>query len=71
MALKPIEVSGGESYYCINEAQLKKAYELAQTDTTSASRIQMFLERISGGLNRNEQAALAFILIDELLRAKN
>ena len=70
MALKPIEVSGGESYYCINEAQLKKAYELAQSNTNSSSRIQMFLERISGGLDRNEQAALAFVLIDQLLNSK-
>jgi hypothetical protein len=63
-----IDLSGGESVYCINEAQLKKAFELAENDPDSSVRIKNYLNRIEADLSRNERAALAFILVDHLLK---
>ena len=68
MAMKPIEILGGESVYCINEKQLEKAFELANDNSESAPRIHAALERLEGELDRNERAALAFVMIDRLLK---
>ncbi len=69
MVLDDTVFTGGESVYCINEQQLRKAYELAMQDPASAPRLGEMLERIEGGFSRNEQAALAFVLIDRLLKS--
>ncbi len=66
--MKQIEISGGESVYCINERQLRAAYDLAMTDRKSSARIQQLLSELETRLTRNERAALAFILIDYLLK---
>ena len=63
-----IDFSGGESVYCINENQLKQAYRLAHEDPGSAPRIKQALEKLDTDLTRNERAAVAFVLIDELLK---
>ncbi|MEP0828953.1 MAG: hypothetical protein HRF51_10565 [bacterium] len=68
MSLKPIEIMGGESVYCINEGQLQKAYELAMSDSDSANRINAQLKTLEEKLTRNERAALSFLLIDRLLK---
>lgn len=68
MSLKSIEIMGGESVYCINEGQLQKAYELAMSDSDSANRINGQLKTLEEQLTRNERAALAFLLIDRLLK---
>lgn len=65
-----IDLSGGESVYCINEAQLRKAFELAENDPDSSVRIKDFLKKIETNLSRNERAALAFILVDHLLKSE-
>jgi hypothetical protein len=67
MAVQPVDITGGESTYCINQAQLKEAFRLAENDATSAPRIRAAIAAIQRDLNRNEQAALAFVLIDGLL----
>ena len=69
MGAKAIEISGGESYYCINEAQLKRAFELAHKNPESSGKIQEYLKKIEIELNRNERAALAFIIVDHLLKS--
>ncbi len=68
MAIKPIELLGGESVYCINEAQLKGAFRLATEDPDSAPRIQAEIAAVENTFTRNERAALAFVLIDRLLK---
>ena len=66
MSIKPIEIVGGESVYCINEAQLRTTYELAEKDPESAPKIQEAISDLEGRLSRNELAALAFMLIERL-----
>jgi hypothetical protein len=69
MAVKPIELLGGESVYCINESQLKSAFRLAHEDPVAAPRIQAELAALEQKLSRNERAALAFVMIDRLLKS--
>jgi hypothetical protein len=68
MAVKPIELLGGESVYCINESQLKSAFRLAHDDPQAAPRIQAEITALEQKFSRNERAALAFVLIDRLLK---
>jgi hypothetical protein len=67
MAVQPVDITGGESIYCINQTQLKEAFRLAEQDDASAPRIRASIDAIQRDLTRNEQAALAFVLIDRLL----
>ena len=68
MSMKAIDLTGGESVYCINEGQLQKAYDLVMSDSFAADKINAHLKRLEEKLDRNERAALAFILIDRLLK---
>jgi hypothetical protein len=69
MSVRPIDILGGESVYCINEGQLRSAFELAESDTESARKIQEAISRIESSLSRNERAAMSFVLIDRLLKS--
>jgi hypothetical protein len=69
MTMKPIDILGGESVYCIKEDQLQKSFELAEHDPVSSPRIQAAMADLESTLNRNERAALAFVLIDRLLKS--
>ncbi len=69
MTLKPIDLIGGESVYCINQGQLKAARELAFENPATAPVIREEVRRLEAALSRNERAALAFVLIDRLLQA--
>jgi len=62
-------LTGGESVYCINEMQMRKAGELAGEDPKSGPRLAGKLAELEAGLSRNERAALAFLLIDRLRRS--
>ena len=66
MAIKPLDLSGGKSVYCFNESQIQKAFELAQSETESGEKIRNLLKQIIQDTTRNERAALAFMVIDEL-----
>ena len=55
--------------YCISQTQLQAAFRLAEQDPTSGPRIAAVLESVGKELSRNEQAALAFVLIDKLLKS--
>ncbi len=68
MSMKAIDLTGGESVYCINEGQLQRAYDLVMSDSLTADKINAHLKRLEEKLDRNERAALAFILIDRLLK---
>jgi hypothetical protein len=66
MSVEPL--LGGKSVYCINELQLKEAFELANEDPDSSPRIQAKVKELEAEFTRNEQAALAFVVIDHLLK---
>ena len=69
MSVRPIDILGGESVYCINEGQLRSAFELAEGDSESAKKIQAKISEIESTLTRNERAAMSFVLIDRLLKS--
>jgi|TARA_B110000438_G_scaffold29060_1_gene28073 hypothetical protein len=66
MVISPISILGGESVYCINEAQMRDAQRLANEDPKSSKKIQSHLKEIENNLSRNERAALAFTIIENL-----
>ncbi len=61
--------TGGESVYCINQLQMHRAVELANKDPRRGPRIQAMIREMEERLDRNEQAAVAFLMLDRLLRA--
>jgi len=69
MSIEPVSLLGGESVYCINEAQLRDAARLADEDPESSPKIQSQLETIEASLTRNERAALAFVIIERLRKS--
>lgn len=60
-----IDLTGGDSVYCINEAQMKKALTMLE-EAGGDSRLKAGLEDIKKNWSRNEQAALAFLLVEHL-----
>ncbi len=68
MAVKNTSLLGGESVYCINEAQLKESARLME-DPQSAPRLQHLITTIEEQCSRNERAALAFTLIERLRKS--
>ena len=66
MAIRPISILGGDSVYCINEAQMLAARKLANEDPEASKKIQSELEKIDTDFSRNERAALAFTIIENL-----
>jgi hypothetical protein len=69
MSMKPIDILGGESVYCISEDQLRKSFQLAEHDPESSPKIQAAIQDLETRLNRNQRAALAFLLIDRLRKS--
>ena len=68
MAMQPIDLTGGKSVYCFNETQIKSAYDLVFEQPDTAAKLQAELERMEKDMTRNERAALAFVIIDRLLK---
>ena len=68
MSGQTIPLTGGDSVYCINENQLKEAFHLAENDPISSPKIQEEIERLDENFTRNERAAIAFVVIDRLLK---
>lgn len=66
MAPEPIPLLGGKSVHCINEQQMAEARRLAEEEPGSSAKIQPVLKKIEAELTRNEQAALAFVIIQRL-----
>jgi hypothetical protein len=62
-----LELSGGESVYCINESQLSRARRMAGEGGRD-NPLRAELERLASRYSRNERAALAFLLIDSLVK---
>ena len=66
MAINPISILGGDSVYCINEAQMRDARRLAEDDPESSKKIKDIMEKLESDFSRNERAALAFTVIESL-----
>ena len=66
MAIRPISILGGDSVYCINEAQMLAARKLANEDPEASKKIQSELEKLDTDFSRNERAALAFTIIENI-----
>ena len=69
MSMQPIDILGGESVYCINQDQLKSAHRMAYEDPETKDKIQAEVARLESELSRNERAAVAFVVIDRLLKS--
>jgi hypothetical protein len=69
MAMKPIDLTGGKSVYCFNESQIRTAYDLVYGQSDASAKLQAELEQMEQDLTRNERAALAFVMIDRLLKS--
>jgi len=66
MSLKPIDLTGGKSVYCFNQHQLDGAFALYREDSPTGVHIRAEVDRLERSCSRNEQAAIAFVLIDHL-----
>ena len=66
MVMKPIDLTGGKSVYCFNQQQLDGAFALYNAKTPEGERIRSEVARLEAECSRNEQAAIAFVLIDHL-----
>lgn len=60
------QLTGGESVYCINQAQMTRTKNLVASDSKSGEKVRQVLAELEANLSRNEQAALAFTLIEHL-----
>lgn len=69
MIANPIPLLGGKSVFCINEEQMEEAAKLREIDVESSPKIKEKLRSIEQELSRNEQAALAFSLIERLKKS--
>ena len=66
MVLSPVSILGGDSVYCINESQMLHAKQLAEEDPESSTKIKSLIKKLETDFSRNERAALAFTIIDNL-----
>ena len=66
MSLQPIDLTGGKSVYCLNQQQLERAMALFREDSPAGERIRAAVAKLEAECSRNEQAAIAFVLIEHL-----
>ena len=64
-----LDLSGGESVYCINESQMKLARRLVEEEADAHPQLKRAYDSALSSLSRNEQASLAFLIIDALNRS--
>ena len=61
-----IDLTGGESVYCINTFQMEKAMQLFAEQSETGSTLRETIGALERDLTRNEQAALAMIILQRL-----
>ena len=66
MSVHPIDLTGGKSVYCFNQQQLDRAAALFQENSPAGERLRATVAQLEAGFTRNEQATIAFILIQHL-----
>jgi len=65
-ATRQIDLTGGESVYCINAYQIDRAREMFAGDDESAARVRATMSSLESDLSRNERAAVAMLLLERL-----
>jgi hypothetical protein len=63
---RQIDLTGGESVYCINTFQMEKAQELFAGGSEESVSVRSTVERLEADLGRNERAAVAMLLLKRL-----
>jgi hypothetical protein len=66
MSLKPIDLTGGKSVYCFNQHQMDQANRLFAEDSPSGEKIRKAVAALEADHSRNEQATIAFMIIQHL-----
>lgn len=66
MSLKPIDLTGGKSVYCFNQHQMDHAHKLYAAEGPEGERVREEVARLEKTLTRNQQATVAFTLIEHL-----
>jgi len=60
------QLTGGESVYCINQAQMTRTRGLIESSDETGEKLRSIRDRLEVDLDRNELAALAFSVIERL-----
>ena len=68
LAATQIDLTGGESVYCINAFQLAKAVELYESAPDGP--VRLTVDRLEQELSRNERAAVAMVLLERLRNSR-
>ena len=63
---RQLDLTGGESIYCINTFQIEKAQEMFAGEGESSDRLRDTIAKLDTNLTRNEQAAIAMLLLQKL-----
>ena len=63
-----IDLTGGESVYCINTFQMQKAEEIYAGEGETSEKLRDVMNRLESELDRNERAAVAMLLLQRLNR---
>lgn len=63
---RQIDLTGGESVYCINTFQMEKAQELFEGSGPESEVLQKTIQSLETNLTRNQQAAVAMLLLKRL-----
>jgi len=66
MAIDPIDLTGGKSVYCFNQTQITKAHDLVNAEDEAGEKVRAEMARLKEAWTRNEMAAMAFVILDEL-----
>jgi len=66
MSLKPIDLTGGKSVYCFNQHQMDQANNMFLEESPSGDKIREAVARLETDYSRNEQATIAFMIIQHL-----
>ncbi|MDF3128386.1 hypothetical protein P0Y35_04185 [Kiritimatiellaeota bacterium B1221] len=66
MSLKPIDLTGGKSVYCFNQHQMDQARNMLNEESDSGKKIREAVARLEKDYSRNEQATIAFTIIEHL-----
>lgn len=60
------QLTGGESVYCINQAQMTRTWNMVESNSESGTLVRQTIEDLETRLSRNERAAVAFSIIERL-----
>ena len=60
------QITGGESVYCINQAQILRTRNIVASNDESGEKVRESIEEMEKNLSRNERAAVAFSIIERL-----